>query len=152
MSKPQTDEAARAPSKTPVFDALIAEAQQTRPEALISAEELDRRRPLTEVDKAIADEYLTAFDRLEEEQDAEVTENQARLLGVVLIAARCLRGERTVVEWAEYSGFPAAEIRAAAVALAAVGVDATRAAPLPSQPRMTQSIEPGAAGTGPRAE
>ena len=78
---------------TPVFDALLTEAQQPKAAELVSVEELDRRRPLTAKDHALADEYLAILDRLEEEQDAEVSDIQARLLNVVLVAAHYLRGE-----------------------------------------------------------
>jgi hypothetical protein len=99
----------------------------------VSLEELDRQRPLTAEDAAVADEYLEALDRLEREQGAEVTGEQARLLELLLIAVRYARGERTPAEWADYSGLPEAGIRAAAVAIRAAYLEATRAdAPTPS--------------------
>jgi hypothetical protein len=118
------DPEARALWRNPVFRALLDEARGGKPEESIPAEELDRRRPLTDADKAIADEYLAAFDRLEEAQDAEVTGEQARVLNVVLIGARYLRGERTLAGWAEYTGLAEEEIRAAAVVLEALGLKA----------------------------
>jgi hypothetical protein len=53
MSLPKTTPGDRAAS--PVFDALLAAAKRTPPEALIDAEELDRRRPLTPEEIATAD-------------------------------------------------------------------------------------------------
>ncbi len=53
MSRPQTTPGDRAAS--PAFDALLAAAKRTPPEALIAAEELDRRRPLTPEELATAD-------------------------------------------------------------------------------------------------
>ena len=123
------DAEARALMANPVFRAMLDEAKASVVVgATISMEELDRRRPLTDEDKAIADEYLSAFDRLEAEQDAEVTEEQARALNLVLIGARYLRDGKALAEWAEYTGIPEAEIRATAVALQAVGLEAARPA------------------------
>jgi hypothetical protein len=133
MTQLPTDETSRggvpsapgAPaSPTPVFDALLAEARQARAADLVSSEEVGRRRPLSEEDRAIAAEYLAALDRLEGAQDAEVTPEQARLLGVVQLAARALRGGRSLAEWAAYSGYSEDELRAAAVALEALGFGA----------------------------
>ncbi len=53
MSRPKTTPGDRAAS--PVFNALLAAAKCTPPEALIDAEELDRRRPLTPEEIATAD-------------------------------------------------------------------------------------------------
>jgi len=50
-------------------------------------DKLDRRRPLSDVAKAHAAAYLAALDQLEDEQDAEVTDDQGRLLHLVLTAA-----------------------------------------------------------------
>jgi len=123
------DAEARALMANPVFRAMLDEAKASVVVgATISMEELDRRRPLTDEDKAIADEYLAAFDRLEAEQDAEVTEEQARALNLVLIGARYLRDGKILAEWAEYTGLPETEIRATAVALQAVGLKAARPA------------------------
>ena len=94
--------------------------------ATISLDELDRRRPLTDEDTAIADEYLAVLDRLEAEQDAEVIDDQARLYKAILIAARHLRDGRTLAEWTGHTGIPEADIRAAAVALQAIGVETQR--------------------------
>lgn len=115
-------DAAVAGTTTPLFDALIAEAQQTKAADLISPEELDQRRPLTEEDQVLAAEYLAVFDRIEAEQEAEVTASQAHLLGLIQIATRVVRGERTLAEWADYSGFPEADLRAVAVALETAGL------------------------------
>ena len=73
--------------------------------------------PISADEKALAEEYLAALDRLEAAQGAEVTDTQSRLVNVVLIAAHHLRGERSLAAWAEYSGIPEEEIRAVATAL-----------------------------------
>lgn len=59
MSRPKTTPGDRA--ATPVFDALLAEAKRTPPEALVDAEELDRRRPLTPEEIATADAEVERF-------------------------------------------------------------------------------------------
>lgn len=121
------DAEARELMASPVFRAMLDEAKvSVALGAIVPLEELERRRPLTDEDKAIADEYLAVFDRLAAEQDAEVTEEQARALNLVLIGARSLREGGPLAEWAEYTGIPEAEIHAAAVALAAVGLKAAR--------------------------
>lgn len=53
MSRPKT--APRNRASSPVFDALLAAAKRTPPEAHVDAEELDRRRPLTPEEIAAAD-------------------------------------------------------------------------------------------------
>lgn len=53
MSRPKTKPGDR--TAAPVFDALLAEAKRTPPEALIDAAELDRRYPLTPEEIAAAD-------------------------------------------------------------------------------------------------
>jgi len=112
-------------SETPIFDALLDEARQTAPRDMLSQEEMDLLNPLTDEDHRLAAEYLDAIDRLETEQDADVTDTQAHLINVVLIAAHCLRGEppKTLAEWATYTGLPEGDIRAVATALQAVGLN-----------------------------
>ncbi len=106
-------------AESPIFDDLLVAAQRTRSEDLLSQEDLDRRRPLTEEERALADVYLAAFDRLEAEQDAEVTEAQAHVLNVILVAAHHLSCESTkpLAPWSIDSGLPEDEIRAAETAL-----------------------------------
>jgi len=110
------------------FQALLAEGRASGLQGSISPEGLDRRRPLTAEDRALADEYAGALDRLEAEQDAEVTAEQANLLNVVLIAAHYLRREppKTLDEWEKYTGLREVEIRAAAMALKTVGLKTTQ--------------------------
>jgi hypothetical protein len=112
-------------SETPIFDALVAECQRASSADLISMEELDRRRPLTSEDRALAEEFLSVLDRLEAEQGSEVTDVQSQLLNVILIASHYLRGEpaRSLAEWSAYTGLPQAELRAVALALEEVGLD-----------------------------
>lgn len=73
--------------------------------------------PISAEEKVLAEEYLTALDRLEAAQRSAVTDAQSRLVNIVLIAAHHLRGERTLSAWAEYSGIPEEEIGAVASAL-----------------------------------
>jgi hypothetical protein len=117
------DAEARALMANPVFRAMLDEAKPARPEDLAPWEELDERLAITAEDKAIAAEHQAVFDRLETEQGAAVTDAQDHLLSTVLIAARYLRGEKTLADWVEYTGIPAEELRAAAAALQAVGVE-----------------------------
>jgi hypothetical protein len=116
---------ARALMQNPAFQATLAEGEASAAEGLISTEDLERELGIAEQDKAIAREYLDALDRPEEAQGCEVTNSQARLLKVVLTGARYLRRAGPLAELAEYTGLPAAKIRAAAVALGAVGLDAS---------------------------
>jgi hypothetical protein len=112
--------------ESPAFQEIRARSLRSIAErGAASLEDLDKQRPLTAAEAAIADEYLDAFDRLEREQGTEVTGEQSRLLEVVLIAARFARGERTLAEWVEYAGIPEPEIRAASVALRALGLNLT---------------------------
>jgi hypothetical protein len=123
------DAEARALMANPVFRAMLQEAKNTPPEDYIPLEELERRLgPMTEAEQAHAAAYLAALDRLEEEQGAEVTDDQGRLLRLVLIAAEHARGQTPLAQLAEDSGCAAADIRAVAAALRVVGVKDTAAA------------------------
>jgi hypothetical protein len=65
MSKTRTNGTKRAvahPAR-PIFDAMIAEAKNAPPESLITAEELDQRRPLTPEEIAEADAWLDELER-----------------------------------------------------------------------------------------
>jgi hypothetical protein len=111
-------------AETPIFDDFLVAAQRTRPEDLLTVEDLDRRRPVTDEERAIADTYLAAFDRLETEQAAEVTDAQAHVLNVILVAAHHLFCEspKPLAAWSIYSGLPEEEIRAAETALREIGL------------------------------
>jgi hypothetical protein len=113
------DDQTRALAASADFQSLLDEG---RASAAMPLEELDRRRPMTAQDKALADEYLSLFGRLEAQQKAEVTEAQARVLNLILVAAHALRNGRTVAEWADYAGLSEDETRAAVAALETVGV------------------------------
>ena len=130
------DAEARALMANPTFRAMLDEARRTGPEDLISAEELAAELGITDEDRAIAREYLDTLDRLETEQDGEVTDSQARVLELVLMAARYLRGQGTLAALAEDTGIPEDEIRAAAVGLTAVGLTtATTGVATPAEAR-----------------
>ncbi|HEV8636549.1 MAG TPA: hypothetical protein VG370_20205 [Chloroflexota bacterium] len=123
------DAEARALWASPVFQALLAEAREATSEDLISPEELDRRLgPMTAAQKAHADAYLVALERLEREQGGDVTDVQGRLLELVLTAADHVREEATLPQLAEDSGFPEEEIRAVAAGLRAAGLAVARGA------------------------
>ena len=68
-TKPKTP-ARSARSKTPVFDALIMEAQRSRPEHLIDIDDLAARRGVTEQERAEAVARLQALDREDAAADA----------------------------------------------------------------------------------
>jgi hypothetical protein len=119
------DPEARELMASPVFRAMLEEAKQTRPDDLVSLDELDERLgPMTQAETARADSYLTALDRLEEEQGGEVADGQGRLIRLVLMAAEYVRGHGTLGQLSKDGGFAEAEIRAAAAALRVVGLDA----------------------------
>src|SRR5712692_6850948 len=109
----------------PVFRVILRDAKNTRPEDYIPLEQLDRELgPLTEVDRAFGNTYGDALDRLAEEQDGEVTDEQGRLLQLVLLADAHVRGEKPLAQLAADSGVPEESIRAVAVSLRAVGLRA----------------------------
>ncbi len=123
------DDEARALIANPVFRAMLQEAKNTPPGDYIPLEELERRLgPVTAEDAAVVQDYIAALDRLEAEQGAEVTDTQAALLKTILVAARHVRGERTLAAWVEYTGIPPEQLRAAAVALRAARLVETPAA------------------------
>jgi hypothetical protein len=95
---------------------------KTAPEALLSLEQLDRDLGLTAESRSAADAFLDALDRLEEEQDGEVSEAQVHVLRLVLTAARYVRNEAPFNSLAAETGADVADLRAAAVALRTVGL------------------------------
>jgi hypothetical protein len=118
------DAEARALMADPVFRAMLDEARASVAlGATIPLEELDRRLgPLTEAEKAHAEAYLAALEQLGAEQGGEVTDEQGRLLELVLTAADYARGRGTPAQLAEDSGCAAADIRAVAAVLRVVGI------------------------------
>lgn len=129
----ERDAEMRALWANPAFRTLLERSRRSAAEqGTISLDELDRRRPPTEAAKAHAAAYLEALDRLEEEQDAEVTDDQGRVLHLVLTAAAYARGQGALAQLAEDSGCPEAEIRAAAAALQILGLDDARSQHLAS--------------------
>lgn len=123
------DDEARALIANPVFRAMLQEAKNTPPGDYIPLEELERRLgPVPAEDAAVVQDYIAALDRLEAEQGAEVTDTQAALLKTILVAARHVRGERTLAAWVEYTGIPPEQLRAAALALRAARLVETPAA------------------------
>jgi hypothetical protein len=115
----------------PTFRAMLAEAKASATlGAGVSQEELERRLgPLTDVERAFADAYLAALDLLEEEQVSEVTDDQGRLLRLVLVGAEYARGQTDLAQLAEDSGCAGADIRAVAAALRAARLVGSPAAP-----------------------
>jgi hypothetical protein len=108
----------------PVFRAMLQGAKQTRPDDLISLDELDERLgTMTQAESARADAYLTTLDRLEEDQGGEVADDQGRLIRLVLMAADYVRRHGSLRQLSEDSGFTEAEIRAVAAVLRVVGLD-----------------------------
>jgi len=129
--KPDIDDEARALMANPTFRAMLAEAKASATlGAGVSQEELERRLgPLTDVERAFADAYLAALDLLEEEQVSEVTDDQGRLLRLVLVGAEYARGQTDLAQLAEDSGCAGADIRAVAAALRAARLVGSPAAP-----------------------
>jgi hypothetical protein len=114
------DDEARTLAASADFRSLLNEGR-TAPATPL--EQLDQRRPVSAEDRQLADEYLTVLGRLEAQQEAEVTEAQAHVLNLILVAARALRNGRTIAEWAEYAGLPEDEARAAVAALEMIGAE-----------------------------
>lgn len=73
MSQQPTKTTRSVPSATPVFDALLEEAQRTRPEDLLSAEEVARRLGITE------EELVTSRARIEQRAREEEAEDHASI-------------------------------------------------------------------------
>lgn len=121
------DAEARALMANPVFRAMVAEAEASVAlGCTISQEELERRLgPLTEAERAHAAAYGDALDRLAEEQGGEATDDQGRLVRLVLIGAEYARGQGALAQLAEDSGCAEADIRAVASALRGIGMKDT---------------------------
>jgi len=116
----------RVLAESPAFQALL-EAGRASPATPL--EELDRRLgPLTDAEKSRAAAQLRAIERLEAEQDAEVSAEQDRLIELVLAAAEHARGHASLAQLAAESDLSEAAIRATAMALKMVGVRAPRRA------------------------
>lgn len=122
------DAETRALSRSPVFRELIAEGRASLAEGGLSPEELEREHPVSELDKAYAAAFGAALDRLEEAQGSEVTDEQGRLLALILTAGDYARGRAPLDRLAEASGIDQPTLRAAAVALEALGVKAPKPA------------------------
>ncbi len=73
MSQQPTKTPRYVPSATPVFDALLEEAQRTRPEDLLSVEEVAQRLGITE------EELATARARIEQRAREEEAEDHASI-------------------------------------------------------------------------
>ncbi|HEV8637811.1 MAG TPA: hypothetical protein VG370_26635 [Chloroflexota bacterium] len=114
------DAESRALAASPAFQALLAAG---RASPAVPLEELDRRLgPLTEADKARAAAHLRVLERVRDEQGGQPTDEQDRLIELVLTAADHARGRGVLAQLAADSGFTEAEIRAVAAALEAVGL------------------------------
>ena len=77
--------------------------------------------PLTDTERAFGNTYGDAIDYLAEEQDSEVTDEQGRIIQLVLVAAAHLRDEMPIAQLAADSGLPEESIRAVAAALRTLG-------------------------------
>jgi hypothetical protein len=121
--KLKIDAEARALMANPVLRAMLDEARAgVATGATIPLDELERRLgPMTDAVRSSAEAYLDALDSLAAEQGSEVTDDQGRLLKLVLVAAEYARGQGEVAQLAEDSGCAAEDIRAVAAALRAAG-------------------------------
>jgi PAS domain-containing protein len=118
------DAETRALWANPAFHSMLDRSRQSIvKQGTISLEELKRRRPLSELAESHAEAYLEALDRLEDEQGTEVTDDQGRILHLILTAAAYTRQRDSLVQLVEESGCAEAEIRAAAAALHILGLD-----------------------------
>lgn len=122
MSQDDADTETRTLSSDPRFQALLSEARASKAQGGYSTAELERELGITERDKAIAQTYRQAVERLEVEQGTEATEVQIRQIELELTAARYLRADGALATLAKETGLPEDEIRAAAVGLTAVGL------------------------------
>lgn len=124
-AKPATrrkvDAEARALMADPTFRAVLDEAKASvAAGATIPLDEVERRLgSMTQAERAAAEAYLDALDALAAEQGSDVTDEQGRLLKLVLVAAEYAAGQGTPGQLAEDSGCPEADIRAVAAALRA---------------------------------
>lgn len=116
------DREAHALMQSTAIRTVLQEARNTPRTEDVSAEELDRRRPLSDAEQAHAQAYGDALDRLEQEQGAGVTDDQGRLLRLVLIAAEHARGETPLMQLVEESGLAESDIHAVAAALVTLGL------------------------------
>jgi hypothetical protein len=119
--KLSVDAEARTLMANPVFRAMLDEARASvAMGATIPLDELDRRLgPMTDDERASAEAYLDALDGLAAEQSSDVTDDQGRLLKLVLVAADYARGRGALNQLAEDSGCAEADIRVVAAALRA---------------------------------
>lgn len=118
------DAEARALSRSRSFRSLLREGRAASARPL---EEVEADLKLTQQERALADEYLSLLGRLEQAQGAEVTDSQAHLVNVVLVAAEYLKNGRSLADWSAYAGIAESEIRAGALVLEAVREKATPA-------------------------
>lgn len=110
----ERDAEARALWESPAFQAIRRRSLDSATEGGVALEALDG--PDDGVD-GHAPAYLDALERLSAEQDAEVTDEQGRLLELVLTAADYVEQRGTLAQLAEDSGCSEADIRAVATAL-----------------------------------
>lgn len=80
------------------------------------------------IDREYAEAFGTALGRLESAQRGEVTDEQGRVLKLIITAADLALGRAPLDHLAKASGIDAATLEAAAVALEVVGVRAGAAA------------------------
>jgi hypothetical protein len=116
MSRPEPDTESKALASSPEFQGLIAAGRASKGKG-VSADELDRRRPVAPLEQEYADAYLNALELLENAQDGEVTDEQGRLLKVILTARDLAEERAPLSQLVEASGVPAPALRAAAAAL-----------------------------------
>jgi hypothetical protein len=128
MSQPTADAEGRALSRSPVFRALLEEGRADKEQGGLTPEDLDRLHPLSDLDREYAKAFGAALDRLEEAQGAEVTDEQARLLKLILTAADYARGRAPLDRLAEDSGIDEPTLHAAAAALVELGLTPSRPA------------------------
>lgn len=116
------DAEARALWDSPTFQSLLAEGRESDSASL---DEIDLSLgKLSSVEQRRVDAYLDTAERLVEEQGREVTDEQGRLVRLVLLAADYARGDGTLERLATDGGFAPARVRAVASALQALGLKA----------------------------